>query len=165
MSSTGQNPDDHALVPPTPELVREELKRILADPRFVRSERHSSFLRYTVERTLAGAGGEIQAETNAPEGSGKSSTYHPSKKSVVRVEAGRLRSKILAYYATTGREDPVRIDLPKGAYTPIFITQPPPAPPAAPEVQVAKPEADDRIPPEAAPPTLPPRLTRRSVFA
>ncbi len=157
MSSTGQNSDDPALVPPTPELVREELNRILADPRFVRSERHSSFLRYTVNRTLAGAGGELKEYTIAAEVYGKSSSYDPSTDSIVRVEAGRLRSKILAYYATSGREDPVRIDFPKGTYTPVFITQAPATPPRAPEVLATK--------PQSAQPPLPRSLSRRPVVA
>src|SRR5262249_38782665 len=48
---------------------------------------------------------------------------------VVRVQAGRLRSKLLEYYATEGKDDKVIIDLPKGHYIPVFsyartITQP-----------------------------------------
>jgi TolB-like protein len=37
---------------------------------------------------------------------------------VVRIEAHRLREKLREYYDTDGLDDPVRIDLPKGTYTP-----------------------------------------------
>ena len=37
---------------------------------------------------------------------------------VVRVEAGRLRDKLREYYGTDGEGDSIRIDLPKGTYTP-----------------------------------------------
>src|SRR5262249_46659523 len=51
---------------------------------------------------------------------GRDSSYDPRVDSVVRVQAGRLRSKLLEYYATEGKDDKVIIDLPKGHYTPIF---------------------------------------------
>jgi hypothetical protein len=38
----------------------------------------------------------------------------------VRVQAGRLRTKLHEYYATEGKEDRILIDLPKGQYTPVF---------------------------------------------
>jgi TolB-like protein/Tfp pilus assembly protein PilF len=38
----------------------------------------------------------------------------------VRVEAGRLRNKLREYYEHEGKEDPVRIELPKGSYIPAF---------------------------------------------
>jgi len=38
----------------------------------------------------------------------------------VRVQAGRLRTKLHEYYATEGKDDQVVIDLPKGQYTPVF---------------------------------------------
>ena len=37
---------------------------------------------------------------------------------LVRIEAARLREKLREYYGTDGQGDPVRIDLPKGTYTP-----------------------------------------------
>ncbi len=40
---------------------------------------------------------------------------------IVRVEAGRLRRALEYYYLTEGRNDPVRIKIPKGSYVPEFI--------------------------------------------
>jgi TolB-like protein/Flp pilus assembly protein TadD len=40
---------------------------------------------------------------------------------IVRVEAGRLRSRLSEYYKTEGSDDPVVIDLPKGRYSPVFL--------------------------------------------
>jgi TolB-like protein len=36
----------------------------------------------------------------------------------VRIEAGRLRERLREYYEVDGQSDPIRIDLPKGTYTP-----------------------------------------------
>ena len=45
-------------------------------------------------------------------------TFDPAVDPVVRVEAGRLREKLREYYGADGQGDPIRIDLPKGTYTP-----------------------------------------------
>jgi TolB-like protein len=46
----------------------------------------------------------------------RSVSFDPSKDSIVRVEAGRLRNKLRKYYATLGQDDPIEITLPKGTY-------------------------------------------------
>ena len=38
----------------------------------------------------------------------------------VRVQARNLRSRLEKYYETQGNEDPIRIELPKGTYVPVF---------------------------------------------
>ena len=52
----------------------------------------------------------------------------------MRVEAGRLRAALSRYYADAGRDDPIVIDVPRGAYVPVFRrsdaeSPEPPAPP------------------------------------
>jgi adenylate cyclase len=46
--------------------------------------------------------------------------YDPKVDPIVRVQAGRLRSKLGEYYATEGAHDSVVIQIPKGAYVPVF---------------------------------------------
>src|SRR5262249_36049480 len=50
----------------------------------------------------------------------KETSFDPRVDPVVRVEAGRLRSKLREYYELEGQADSVRIDLPKGTYAPVF---------------------------------------------
>jgi hypothetical protein len=38
----------------------------------------------------------------------------------VRTQASKLRSNLAEYYATEGRDDPIRIELQKGSYVPVF---------------------------------------------
>ena len=40
------------------------------------------------------------------------------------MEAGKLRRRLEAYYLGAGRDDPVRIEIPKGGYVPTFSRQP-----------------------------------------
>ena len=42
---------------------------------------------------------------------------------IVRIQAGRLRRSLERYYLLAGKEDPIRIDLPKGTYVPTFRKQ------------------------------------------
>jgi len=42
---------------------------------------------------------------------------------IVRVEAGRLRRRLIEYYADEGSKDPLRIEIPKGAYVPTFAVR------------------------------------------
>jgi TolB-like protein len=55
---------------------------------------------------------------------GRRPDYDPATDPIVRVEARRLRRKLADYYANGGQNDPVRIDVPKGAYRPVFEPHP-----------------------------------------
>lgn len=117
---------DDQSVPLSEELVRGQLSRLLNDPRFARSQRLCSLLRYTVEKVLAGEAGQLKEYTIALEVYGKPPSYDPSVDSLVRVEVTRLRNKLLEYYSTEGSADPVRIEFPKGTYAPVFVNRSPP---------------------------------------
>ena len=105
---------------PGDEAVRAALDRLLGSADFAQSERMQAFLRFVVEETLAGRAEQLKEYTIATEVFGRDESFDPRTSTVVRVEAGRLRRRIERYYLTDGRSDAVRIDLPKGAYVPLF---------------------------------------------
>ena len=80
----------------------------------------SGFLRYVVERSLAGEGDKVKEYAIGIDVFGRNSDYDPRLDSIVRVEARRLRSKVDESYAGAGREDPVVIRLRRGSYVPVF---------------------------------------------
>ena len=51
---------------------------------------------------------------------GRRPSYEPQKDPIVRLEARRLRAKLREYYEDEGRQDPVRISVPKGGYAATF---------------------------------------------
>ena len=104
----------------TPDEVRGQMERILANRRFTASERSATFLRYIVDRTLAGDSAAIKEVVIAVEIYGRSADYDPKIDSVVRVEASRIRAKLKSYYDEEGSLDPILITIPKGGYVPIF---------------------------------------------
>ncbi|HET6520672.1 MAG TPA: hypothetical protein VFG47_12770 [Geminicoccaceae bacterium] len=154
-SGGGGSPGDRtAPEGPAPEAVRAELKRILASTEFSVSDRLRGFLRFVVDETLAGRAGRIKAFTVAVEVFGRGDGFDPQTDPVVRLEAARLRRALDHYYLVAGRDDPVRIDIPRGGYVPTFRS--PAAPPAAPGAEREPPPRLE----EPAPPPSPRRSPR-----
>ena len=96
--------------------ARTCLARILASPCFVQSERQQRFLKFIVTETLAGHTDRLKGYTIAIEVFDRDVSFDPAIDAIVRVEAARLRAKLREYYDREGRSDPVRFELPKGAY-------------------------------------------------
>ncbi len=107
--------------------VRAELERILASRCFEQATRSSKFLRYVVEQTLAGQGDRLKGYTIAIEVFGRPPDFDAQSDPLVRVEAGRLRRRLTEYYADEGRNDLVRLELPRGSYSATSSYHPPPA--------------------------------------
>lgn len=66
--------------------------------------------------------------------------FDPRLDPIVRVEASRLRGRLLKYYEAAGAETDLRIELPRGAYIPAFrreISREPPEPPPVPIAEPA----------------------------
>ena len=98
--------------------IREQLDRILKSGPFQQSQRRQRFLEYIVNETLAGRGERLKGYNVALEVFDRPETFDPAVDPLVRIEAARLRDKLREYYEADGRSDPIRIDLPKGSYTP-----------------------------------------------
>jgi TolB-like protein len=103
---------------PKSEIIEEQLQRILNSKLFAASHRSQDFLRYVVARSLAGSSSKEYAI--AVDVFGRGADYDPAVDATVRVEAGRLRSRLREYYETEGKPDPVCISIPKGSYAAIF---------------------------------------------
>ena len=101
---------------PSAAEVRAALERVLASRCFEQAARSSGFLRFVVEQTLAGQGERLKGYTIGVEVFGRPPDFDAQTDPLVRVEAGRLRRRLIEYYADEGRDDPVRLDLPRGSY-------------------------------------------------
>lgn len=112
-SGDGESPSDSGDT-----AVRVQLARIMKSGPFQRSRRRQRFLEYIVHETLAGRGDRIKGYTIAVEVFERPETFDSNVDPTVRMEAARLREKLREYYEVEGHSDPIRIDLPKGCYTP-----------------------------------------------
>ena len=126
-----------------PELdaVQVQIQRIVSSKAFKTSEVHRNLLNYLAEKSLAGTAQNLKEYTVGLDVFGKPATYDPRQESVVRMHVGRLRQKLTEYYRTDGQDDPVIVDLPKGAFTLTFALRPPvavePAPVVAPRPAIS----------------------------
>jgi tetratricopeptide (TPR) repeat protein len=111
------------------EAAIEQLERILKSPALATSPSLCRFLRYIVEETLAGRCGTIKEYSLGVNVFGRGDEFNPRLDPIVRVQARNLRSRINRYYSGEGAGDPIVIELPKGAYVPVFRMVELPAPP------------------------------------
>jgi adenylate cyclase len=118
--------------PPSAEQVKAELARVLGSSVFAQAGRSTEFLRFVVAETLEGRADRLKGYTIAIEVFGKPPEFDAQTDPLVRVEAGRLRRRLMEYYHGEGGDDPVRIALPKNGYTPTFTAMAGAAPTAAP---------------------------------
>jgi hypothetical protein len=106
------------------QIAKEEkltqLDKILHGRSLHGSENLKAFLRFVVDRAIEGQESQLKEYVIATEVFGRGKSFDSRIDSVVRVQAGRLRTKLQEYYATEGKDDEILIDLPKGQYTPVF---------------------------------------------
>ncbi|HUA60935.1 MAG TPA: hypothetical protein VML19_19385 [Verrucomicrobiae bacterium] len=100
--------------------IRESLAHILSSLEFRSSNRSKEFLKYVVESTVAGHGDTLKERTIGIDVYGRPASYDPADDATVRVKAGEVRKRLDRYYATEGKIDRLRIELPPGTYTPVF---------------------------------------------
>jgi len=116
-----QNVEDscsHSALPPAD--VEAQLNRILESCIFRNAPRHSRFLSFVVNKALSGQGDEVKEYVIGLEVFDRKPDFDPGSDPVVRSEARRLRFRLADYYREAGKLDPIHIDLPKGAYVPVF---------------------------------------------
>jgi serine/threonine-protein kinase len=109
-----------AVTPDPDRPVREQLERILASPTFKQVDRLKRFLSFIVLESIGGRGTELKEYVIGVHVFEKEPSFDPRTDPIVRVQARRLRAKLVRYYQEDGRSDAVIIDLPKGGYAPVF---------------------------------------------
>ncbi len=102
---------------PSPEEITSQVAKLIASPQFQHSDAHRQLLLYLAQRAATSPGESIKEVELATSVFGLSlETFDPQLDSAVRVNVGRLRSRILDYYASAGVDDDVVLEIPKGVY-------------------------------------------------
>src|SRR5580698_5157652 len=101
--------------------------RIAASGTLGRSGLLSDFLLYIVDRSIRGRTDEITEQRIGVTVFGRAENYDPNDDNIVRSYARKLRKRIEEYFATEGREETLRLEIPRGGYTPIFADCFPPS--------------------------------------
>ena len=100
--------------------IREQLRCVLDSSLFIQAERLGRFLKFVVDETLDGRAARLNQYVIAIDVFDRDESFDPTVDAIVRVEARRLRSKLLEYYDELGCDDPIRILLPKRGYAARF---------------------------------------------
>ena len=98
------------------EDMRAQVGRLIQSKTFETSEVHRRLLQYLAEKSISGEADRLKEYTIGLEAFGKPATYDPKHDSIVRLQAGRLRQKLEAYYQTEAAGDAIRVSMPKGAF-------------------------------------------------
>ncbi len=101
--------------------VRWQLSlRIAASRSFSRSPRLREFFLFAASYALDGRTSQLTELEIGKKIFGRGDDYVPSEDSVVRVSARQLRAKLKEYFETDGLGEAMLVDIPKGAYVPVF---------------------------------------------
>lgn len=113
--STGMN--DKALIPSTEILATCNL--ILASDLLANAPRMCRLLRFLVEKTISAESHDINEHTIGIEVFDRDpSSYSTTEDPIVRVQIGRLRERLKAYYSTQGATADIEIAIPRGRHMP-----------------------------------------------
>jgi hypothetical protein len=100
-----------------------------------KAESLCKLLRYLADHALTQPDTPLKEYQIATEVFGRPDNFDPQADSAIRVQAGRLRLKLLDYYSHEGAADPIVVEMPNGVYalsfhhreTPVRVALTPPA--------------------------------------
>jgi hypothetical protein len=93
------------------------VERLCASDVLHGSESLCRLLRYLAQKELENPGTHVKEYQIATEVFGRHTDFDPQVDSTIRVQAARLRAKLADYYASSGLQDSVIVDLPRGSYS------------------------------------------------
>jgi len=94
-----------------------QLDRLLRSPLLQGSEALCKLLQYLAHHTLNSPADHLKEYQIGTEVLGRPPDFDPQTDSSVRMQVGRLRTKLTEYYNSAGIHDPILVDIPKGRYT------------------------------------------------
>jgi hypothetical protein len=101
-------------------IIHKCLCNILASSQFRRTAQLRAMLTYIVTHTLMGTAVIVKEYTIAIDVLLRPPDFDTARNNIVRVQACKLRTKLSNYYAHEGKNDPIRIMIPKGGYSATF---------------------------------------------
>lgn len=96
------------------------LEKILESNEFSHSKIYQTYLSYLVEASREGK--DLKEAVIAIEVFGKDATFNPAEDTIVRSHTYSLRKKLESYYFHEGKEDKLRLKIPKGHYNTKFVS-------------------------------------------
>lgn len=98
----------------------ELVQRIAVSRRFQRSTLLTNFLLYISRQALTGNAASISEHQIGVQVFGRREQFNRSDDNIVRNYARMLRARIDEYFQSEGKDEPLRLDIPRGGYVPVF---------------------------------------------
>lgn len=100
---------------------RKSLNRILASRNFNKAPLLAAFLSYVCEASLADKNVRITEQNIGVKVFRRPTDYDPGEDNIVRNYARQLRKRLEDYYFQEGKDEALRIEIPRGGYMPVFL--------------------------------------------
>jgi hypothetical protein len=97
-------------------VIRQQVDKILQSGEFSGSELLRNLLLFLTNHYIEKPGEVVKEYELATGVLRRAEGFDPRLDSAVRVHTGRLRAKLAEYYMSDGADDPILIEVPKGAY-------------------------------------------------
>ncbi len=125
------------------DTLRGVVQRVTGSVSFQRSPRLRELFLYICDRAIENKPEELREQKIGCSVFGRKPDYNPGEDNIVRVEIRQLRKRLEEFFTTEGKDEPMVIVIPKGAYVPVFEARRPAQPV---EIEAVKP-----LPPVSTP--------------
>ena len=98
------------------EAQRRLLERILESPHFAHASSLKRILQYLCDRSGESGPTLIKEHEIATSALGRQQSFDPKTDPIVRVSIAAIRQRLHAYFESEGRNETLRLEIPKGAY-------------------------------------------------
>jgi hypothetical protein len=100
-----------------PQVCLAQVERLIHSPLLSGSEALCKLLQFLAQHALNSPDDHLKEYEIATQVFGRPADFDPQADAVVRVQMGRLRTKLAEYYESAGTGDPIRIVARKGGYS------------------------------------------------
>jgi hypothetical protein len=125
-----------------PEVEQDErwalVLRIASSRQFAKASQLREILIYVCQRVLSDPSAVIREQEIGCNALGRKADFNPQEDNIVRVQISQVRKRLDEYFASDGKDEPVQITIPKGAYLPRFEPKQEPEPPLMAPVPVQR---------------------------
>src|ERR1700722_4552260 len=127
------------------DLCLEQIERLIHSHALRKAESLCKLLRYLADHALAQPGLPLKEYQIATEVFARPADFDPQVDSAIRVQAGRLRLKLLEYYSHEGMADGIVVEMPNGSYSVNFHHREMLRPVVLPPANFPRPRLADRV--------------------
>lgn len=121
MNARVQWQDQQGEAGPASEEIRVALRRVMSSAAFAKAPRMCALLSFLIEKKLGGAEGGLTEYAIGMQLFGRdAASYDTTIDPVVRVQIGRLRTRLADYYSAMKEVGALQICIPPGSYVPVL---------------------------------------------